>query len=684
MDSKPVALRLTLPYKGEREFIERYAPHIARGGVFVATRNPKPEGTLVSFEFRLADNSCPLSGEGVVIKAQGADAGARAGMTIRFTRLSEQGKAVVERALALKGEGPGAEVEAATSAAAAPWLQSPSPVPLDVAEARRRRREDLLAGPQAKAASQPAPVIGIDFGTCHCRASVFSGGRSQPLVLEGKSTAMPSVVAFDAKGRVLVGNRARAHALLDPRHGVYASKRLLAQPAASEGVNRLRPFLPFEIGSDARGDVALQVRERIVPMTEIVGHLFAEVRDRTSEQLDKPVARAVIAVPATFGHARRAAIRDAASRAGLAVERLIDDSTAVALAYSHGRGLPRRRALVFDLGGGTFTVSVIQMTGDDVEVIATAGDDELGGLDFDLRIAEELRRRFAEATGIAVDDPLAVQRLREAAEAAKILLSEKTETPARVPSAASRDGSPIDLDLLVSRARVEAACGDLVERAISLGRQLLGERGLSPSSIDEILVVGGQSRSPGVRGAIEQAFGRPLRTDIDGATAVAGGAAIAAYAFDDVEPRAQALHLVDVLGAPVGVASRDGRLHRVLDRNTRLPCHKSLSLPPSAAGARLAVFQGSSTATHAFQGSVALAAHGSEGSAVMFSVSVDGLVTVSVGRGDGSLAPLDLDRSGASPEALEALFRSSPLPGADEGQSVFAKLRGLFVADPRR
>jgi molecular chaperone DnaK len=676
MDPKPVALRLRLPYQDEREFIERYALHIARGGIFVATRSPKPEGTPVSFEFRLADDSCPLAGEGVVIKSQGVEAGTRAGMTIRFTSLSDQGKAVVEKALAFKGErapAPASEI--------APWLQSPSAVPLEIAEARKRRRETLLAGPRVLTAEETAPVIGIDFGTTQSRAAILADGRIQLFVLDGKQSALPSVVAVDPKGRFLVGNRAKAHALLDPRHSVFALKRLLCRPFVSGEVDGLGRFLPLGLLEDGHGEASAELRGTRFAMADLAGHLLSEIRDRASEHLRKRVRRVVVAVPASFTNVQREAVRDAAEAADLVVERLINDTTSVALAYGYGKGIPRRRVLVCDFGGGKLSVSVVQMTGDDLEIIATGGDTRLGGVDFDLKLAGELLRRFGEATGISIEDPVALQRVRDAAESLKILLSDKTEAVARVPAAASHNGAPIDLDLPMTRLQFESLSSDLLDRAVKACAAVLETPALGAASLDEVLLVGGQSRIPAVRARFESAFGRPVRADFDSGGAVASGAAILAQAYEDPEGWLPARRVSEVLGSWIGVAARDGRFVRVLDCNTPVPCQKSCVIPSSQrAPIRLAVFQGAgpSTAGTDFQGSVQLSPAAGAESSLVFSLSVDGLLTISARRTDGELAPLSLERLDSRPEALTELLTQSPFPASTEGQGVLAGLKRLF------
>ena len=368
-DPKLIPLRIRLPYSSEEEFLEKYGSNVARGGVFIATRALKPEGTALSFEFVLADGARLLRGEGVVQKTQVDEGGGRSGMTVRFSRLDARSKALVDRVIARRlgviprpPEEPGGEPKA-PPAAPAPALLSP--------EQKFRRRQSLLEVPVATApATQAGPdhILGIDLGTTNCRAAVYQEGaaRMVPFDKDGRTFAIPSVVALDDKDRVLVGLRAKAQTLVDPMHTVFGAKRLMGRRARSRKIRELSKRFPYAIVPDAEGDAGVQLRGKTFTLPEIAAMLLSSVKASAQEMLGREVTRAVLCVPAYFNDHQRAAMLQAGRLAGLKVLRILNEPSAVSLAFGYGKGLARKRVLVYDLGGGTFDASVVELTGDDL------------------------------------------------------------------------------------------------------------------------------------------------------------------------------------------------------------------------------------------------------------------------------------------------------------------------------
>ncbi|MHB8874942.1 MAG: TIGR02266 family protein, partial [Myxococcaceae bacterium] len=549
-EAKLIPLRIRLPYGSEEEFVERYGGNVARGGVFIATRSQKPEGTGIAFEFVLKDGTRLLRGEGVVQKSHGEEAGARSGMTVRFTRLDSRSKALIDRIVAQRGgAGPAVPPEPpSVPEPAAPAVSAdtpskghptapagdgvpPVPGPSEHASAAARRQRPPSAPAFQPASSPPGAevVLGIDLGTTNSRVAIVQDGvaRLVSLGTDGRTFAIPSVVALDEKGRFLVGARAKAQVLADPQNTVYGAKRLMGRRARSRKIRELSKRFPYAIVADMEGDAGVELRGRVFSLPEIAAMLLKELKESVQNQLGREISRAVLCVPAYFNDHQRAAMLDAGKLAGLDVLRLLNEPSAVALAFGHGRGLARKRILVYDLGGGTFDASVVELTGDDLEVVTTGGDNFLGGLDFDVRLAQQLSLKLPEEVRARVDESqLSAQRILDAAEQAKIALSDVESCPVRVPYALTRDdGSPVDLDAVVTRVGLEEVTADLVERTIEVTSAVLEAGGLKPQGLDEVLLVGGQSRAPLVRRRIEEVLGKRVRADVDPHGAVAMGAA---------------------------------------------------------------------------------------------------------------------------------------------------------------
>ncbi len=676
-EPKKVPLRVRLPFATEAEFVERYGAHVTRGGIFIATRAGKPEGTALSFELVLQDGARLMRGEGVVQKLAGEEAGARAGMLVRFTRIDSRTKALIDAIVAAR-EG------VATAEPPVSHVSQPPP-----------SRPAVVSRPSPAPRSGPVPlaedvVLGIDLGTTTCRAAMVIDGVPHlvPIASERGAFALPAVVAYDAaKGRVLFGSAARKHRVDHPEETVLGFKRLMGRRAQSKKVRELAKVSPYKLSSAADGDVGIELSGRVFALPDFAATLLKELKNAAQDLLHRPLTRAVLSVPAWYTDHQRAAVLTAGKLAGLEVLSVVNEPSAVALAFGYGRGLARKRVLVYDLGGGTFDASVVEITGDDIEAVSTGGDNFLGGMDFDARLGDALIGTLPETPrDRLLASAVTVERVRDAAELAKIQLSEKTLATVHVPFATTDDADqPVDLRAEVERGFLESATVDLVERTAQVTQAVLDAANLTPQSLDEVLLVGGQSRSPAVRQRVEALLGRAGRTDVDPAGAVALGAALLGHSLVQRERGKRGLSLSEVLSSPVGVAMRGGGFRRVLERNTRLPAQKTLAIPVQAGQTiKFAVFQGNSGRAdeNEYLGALAVGSDRAGELTVRFAVAADGRLTLSAATPTGKQAEMQFSTAEASDAVVEELLAQSPLPGDDDasrgGKGLFGGLKRLF------
>ncbi|MDY7228435.1 TIGR02266 family protein [Hyalangium rubrum] len=886
-------LRIRLPYTTEEEFIEKYGSNVARGGVFIATRALKEEGTALAFEFVLADGTRLLRGEGVVVKAQIDEGGGRSGMTVRFVKLDAPSKVFIERLVAYRSGEPASppEVRAAPAAPSRPVATptpapaaSPAPVaaerrpaapaappapsvgtnaagllstppppgmvrrtapapaaappsapavappeavrpptattrpvaapPAPQAEAPRRAEpppqrqsptppveapfarppepvrpvqplpvdpppaapvappsstvgatraeppapvqvappsaaptatrtepppvarnptpvdpapasvqtpppvarepaapaapierapeeppprveapapappEDIRRSPEFKgrrrtvlevpvaapvAPAAPEVVLGIDLGTTEARVAVFHEGAPRLIPTGGQEArGLPSMLAVDASGQLLVGTAAQAEAERTPRHAATGLKRLLGLRARSP---RLRGFvgLPFSVTADPRGDASVELHGRVIPLTEFATHLLRELKSSAAAFLGREATRAVLSVPAHFDARQRAALREAAELAGLQVSRILNAPAAATLAYGHGRGLARKRVLVVDLGGGGLEISVVQVTGDDLEIVTTGCEPMLGGMDFDARIAEALNAELRGQAEPSPESPPDWGSLRAAAESAKVVLSEQEETTVSL-----RGGAQLSL----SRERVEALTADLAQRVTEATREVLESSALTPQGLDAVLLVGGQSRAPLVRRRLEESLGVPVRSDVDPLGAVALGAALLGRSLLEIDSGKPGATVSDVLSVPLGVGERGGTIRRVFERNTRLPADKTLVLPVTLGPLSLALFQGPSplVAESEYLGALHFQLERAGEAEIHFSLSQDGILSLSATLPGSKRQPVPLVTEDLDDAARDALLARSPFATEVEARptGLFSGLRKLF------
>ncbi|MDP3504543.1 MAG: TIGR02266 family protein [Myxococcales bacterium] len=666
-EPKKVPLRIRLPFATEDEFVERYGVHVGKGGIFIATRAAKPEGTPLSFELVLADGAKLMRGEGVVHEVLVDEQPGRSGMTVRFTRIDARTRSLIDRIVAVR------EGAARAEPPPAPAVPEQPEPPTATSGEWKSRTPIATPTPSKKVALADDIVLGIDLGTTTCRvAAVIEGAPRLLAIASERGAAMPSVVALDhAKDRLLVGSAARRYRVDHPERTVAGFKRLMGRRARSRRIKELEARLPFKIAPDPEGDCGIEIGGRVFPLPELAAELLKELKNAAQNELGRPLTRAVLCVPAWYNDHQRSAVLEAGRLAGLEILRVLNEPSAVALAFGYGKGLARKRVLVYDLGGGTFDASVVEITGDDLEVVSTGGDNFLGGMDFDARLADALVATMDDTPrNRLMDSPMTMERVRDAAELAKIALSEKTTAPVHVPFASTGDdGKPVDLRVDVERLYLEQNTNDLIDRTIEVTQVVLDAARLTPQSLDEVVMVGGQSRSPAVRSRLEAMLGRKPRTDVDPQAAVAMGAALLGHALVLRERGKSSLQLAEVLSAPIGIGVRGGGFRKVLERNTRLPAEKTLAVPVQAAQAiRLAVFQGQAPKAedNDYLGALTTSVDRSGDLTLRFSVSADGRLLLSATTPSGKQADVVFATQEASDEVTAQMLAEAPLPGETE------------------
>ena len=416
-------------------------------------------------------------------------------------------------------------------------------------------------------------IIGIDLGTTNSCVAVLEGGQARVIENSEGGRTTPSIVAFSDDDEVLVGQSAKRQAVTNPDNTLFAVKRLIGRRYEDGVVQKDINMVPYKIVKADNGDAWVEIKGKKMAPPEISARVLMKMKQTAEDYLGEQVTEAVITVPAYFNDSQRQATKDAGKIAGLEVRRIINEPTAAALAYGMDKKQGDSRLAVYDLGGGTFDVSIIEIAEVDgehqFEVLSTNGDTFLGGEDFDLRIIDFLCDEFKKDQGIDLhNDPLALQRLKEAAEKAKIELSSSQQTDINLPYITADAGGPKHLNIKLSRSRLEALVEDLVERTIEPCRVALEDAGYSASDITDVILVGGQTRMPKVQEKVKEFFSKEPRKDVNPDEAVAVGAAIQAGVLGgDVKD----VLLLDVTPLSLGIETLGGVMTKLIEKNTTIP-----------------------------------------------------------------------------------------------------------------
>jgi len=585
-----VSVQVRVSSQDVDEFVEHFATNISRAGIFIQCRDPKPQGTILLFEIQLKGGKAAIRGKGEVIwtrtRSEDQPSTKPPGMGVKFLALDKASKAVVKRIMEIKAGKETIESQSQPPVGSIPAKEKPEEesaemdFDIDVSPPQEDEEEELddirvdisvddflQIADEAPTGTSLSPVIGIDLGTTNSCAAVVINGKPRIIPSRRGYNTIPSVVAYSEQGKLLVGHEAKAQLELNPVNTVYGSKRLVGRHFGSPAVQQFKDRFHYEIVEGPDHEVAVKIMGQVLNLKKVSALILKEFKDLAEEMLKQEVNRAVISVPAYYNENQRQAVREAGNLAGLAVDRIVNEPTAAALAYGFKKGL-EKRILVYDLGGGTFDASLLDLWEDVFEVISTGGDSFLGGVDFDNQLVDYVLNEFCQEAGKVPElNRVAMQRLRNAVEFAKCELSEKETTTVHVPYFVKVDGEVRELKIEVRREMLEELVTPLVERSMRVVENVLEKAKFKNAEAEDVILVGGQTRMPLVRKRLVEVFEKEPQKGVHPDEAVAIGAALLGNALGKIDN----VLLIDVLAVSIGYGLPGGGFRPVLLSGSTLP-----------------------------------------------------------------------------------------------------------------
>ena len=549
--SLPISGRLRLKFPTFEAVVNRLGRNISRDGIFIPTQEPRSAGTLMALEISLKSEEMVLQAEGEILWTRRSHEDDKpTGMAFRFVNMPKASKEFVEKMSRMN--------------------EDANIPPMVVFEKEEKETIKLDASQviELKEVLAKGPLIGIDFGTTNSCVAYIDGQHPKLIPSGSGQLIIPTVAAINSNGNRLIGHPAKEQLVVNPANTVYGMKRFLGKDFNDPDVRTLSSQFPYEVHANNKQEVCVKLAGSSFSITEICSWVMANIRESAEGLLQATLNRTILTVPAYFSERQRQAVKEAANMAGLQVELLINEPTAAALMYGYDKEYDKT-ILVFDLGGGTFDVSVLEVSGNVFEVKGISGDTFLGGFDFDQRLIEHIVSKFEKQNKVTIhDNQIVMQRITSAAEAAKSRLSFENETEIRLPFIVEKKNKPIDLEMKVSKDELNELTKDLVQRTIEICGKAIHSMGVLAQDIDDVLLVGGQTRMPLIQHEVKKYFGRSPSKGVHPDEAVALGAAVLAGSLEKIDGPV----LLDVLALPIGTKRRDGTFKPLFAKHASLPC----------------------------------------------------------------------------------------------------------------